>query len=68
MIEELLIRTQKNDSRDIVSQCCACKQFVNKANEYILLTEEHIEEVYATYLVSHGYCEPCLNEWLYKHD
>jgi len=63
-IDKLLIRSHKEDDRDIISQCCICKDFVSTDETYITLTDEEIKQVYSKYLVSHGYCEPCLVEYI----
>ena len=60
-IDNLLVTPQTQDKRDIISQCCLCKDFVSKTGGYITLAEEHIKEAYTRYLVSHGYCESCMN-------
>ena len=63
-ISDLLVIPQSQDNRDIISQCCLCKDFVSKTGEYITLTEDQIKEAYTRYLVSHGYCETCMNDYL----
>ena len=62
-IDKLLVRNQKDDLRDIVSQCCDCKDFVSLDGSYITLDEEQTKEVYTKYLVSHGYCSYCADKW-----
>ena len=63
-ISDLLVTSHKDNERDIISQCCLCKDFVSKTGEYITLTEDQIKEAYTRYLVSHGYCESCFIEYL----
>ena len=68
MIENLLITSHENNERDLVSQCCVCKHFVNKDGQYIPLSEEQTFKVYSEYVVSHGFCEPCMIYWLKENE
>lgn len=63
-LDTLLTQPSGYDPRDIASQCCICKDWVNKDGEYIKLSEEHNKEAYVKYVVSHGYCEPCMKVML----
>jgi len=64
MIENLLITENCADDRDIVSQCCICKDFVSKEGTYIKIDPILEKRIYMKYLVSHVYCEPCFNDYL----
>ena len=53
------------EKKDIIVQCCVCKDFKNKEEKYITLNDDLLLKAYSMYLVSHGYCQPCFDD-VYK--
>ncbi len=66
MIEKLLIKDAKTQDRDVVSQCCVCKEFATTdiSDKYYKFKDEQVDFIYTKYLVLHGYCPSCYKDAL----
>jgi len=63
MTLELLIKGEVY-GKQVVSQCCDCRRYQHKDNTYHRYTNGKREHIELNYLISHGYCEPCMEKAL----
>jgi hypothetical protein len=59
-----LLVTQNSTDKDIVSQCCICRDFELKDHTYKKFSEEDTLTIKQEFLVSHGYCGSCFDAYM----